>query len=330
MRIGLMIGTDTVRQRPERLAGLVEDVRSAEAAGFSSLWFPQIPGYLDAMTALAIVGNSTDRIELGTAVVPVQTRHPIPMAQQALTTQVACGGRFTLGLGPSHHWMVEDQLGLSYDQPARLMRNYLGVLQVALAGPGEVDVENELFRVHSPMDVTDSQPVQVLLAALAPMMLRIAGESAAGTILWMADERAVAEHVVPRITRAAAAAGRAAPRIVGCVPVSLCAPSEVKAARQYASRMLGHAELSPNYMRLLEHGDARDVGDVMAAGDEEAIAARLRQFRDAGLTDLAARIVPYGADRPARVESKLRTQEFLATLAADISGREGDRAGTPT
>lgn len=320
MRIGLMIGTDTLRPRPERLAGLAEDVGAAEAAGFSSLWFPQIPGYLDAMTALSVAGSSTSRIELGTAVVPVQTRHPIPMAQQALTTQVACRGRFTLGLGPSHHWIIEDQFGLSYDRPARLMRNYLEVLQAALAGPGQVDVENELFTVHSPMDVTEDQPVPVLLAALAPMMLRIAGQSTAGTILWMADERAVAGHVVPRIAKAAADAGRPAPRIVGCVPVALCASRDVPAAREYASRMLGHAELSPNYLRLLEHGEARDVGEVMAAGDEESIVARLRRFRDAGLTDLAARIVPYGPDRPARIECKRRTQEFLATLGPHVAG----------
>src|SRR6185369_6197600 len=105
----------------------------------------QIPGYLDAMTAIALLGNATDRIELGTAVVPIQTRHPIAMAQQALTTQVACGGRFALGLGPSHHWIVTDQLGLSYDRPAHLVRKYLDVLVAAFTGPGPVDVENDTF-----------------------------------------------------------------------------------------------------------------------------------------------------------------------------------------
>ena len=78
------------------------------------------------------------------------------MAQQALTTQVACGGRFTLGLGPSHHWIVEGQLGLPYERPAHLVRNYLEVLNQAFAGPGPVDVENDAYRVHSPMDVADA------------------------------------------------------------------------------------------------------------------------------------------------------------------------------
>ena len=247
MRIGLMIGSDKERARAERLAGLVADVQAADRAGFTSMWIPQIPGYLDAMTAIAVIGQVTDRIEIGTAVVPIQTRHPIPMAQQALTTQVACGGRFALGLGPSHHWIVQDQLGLPYERPAHLVRNYLEVLNKAFAGPGPVDIENDEFQVHSPMDVADAIPMPILISALAPVMLRIAGEHASGTILWMADERAISDHVVPRITKAAREAGRPAPRIVAGVPVTLCADGEVDTAREYASEVLGHADFSPNY-----------------------------------------------------------------------------------
>lgn len=318
MRIGLMIGSDKERQRGERLAGLVADVQAADRAGFTSMWIPQIPGYLDAMTAIAIMGQVTDRIELGTAVVPIQTRHPVPMAQQALTTQVACGGRFTLGLGPSHHWIVQDQLGLPYERPAHLVRNYLEVLNKAFAGPGPVDVENDVYHVHSPLDVADAIPMPILISALAPVMLRIAGEQASGTILWMADERAISDHVVPRITKAARDAGRPTPRIVAGVPVTLCADSEAGTAREYASEVLGHADFSPNYVALLEHGDAEDVGDTMAAGSESAIVERLRRYRDAGVTDLAARIVPLGEDAAARIESRERTQAFLATLCPEL------------
>jgi F420-dependent oxidoreductase-like protein len=318
MRVGLMIGSDTERQRPDRLPGLLEDIQAAEQDGFCSLWFPQVPGYLDAMTAMALVGQVTERIELGTAVVPLQTRHPIAMAQQALTTQLACRGRFTLGLGPSHHWIVQDQLGLSYDRPAHLMRNYLAVLNAAVRGPGPVDVDNELFSVHSPLNVADPMPMPILIAALAPVMLRLAGEQTAGTILWMADERAIGEHVAPRITKAASDAGRPSPRIVAGVPVALCAKSDADAAREYANQMLGHAELSPNYVRLLEHGDATDVGDVMAVGNESSVIERLRRFADAGVTDLAARVVPFGPDRESRIESRRRTQGFLATLCPEL------------
>jgi hypothetical protein len=134
----------------------------------------------------------------------------------------------------------------------------------------------------------------------------------------MADERAVAEHVVPRITKAASEAGRPAPRIIAGVPVALCPKDEVDAARAWANQALGHAEYSPNYQRLLEHGDATDVGDILAAGDESAVIERLRSFRDAGVTDLAVRVLALGRDRNARIESRKRTLAFLASLCPEL------------
>ena len=312
-----MIGPERGRYR-DKVARLVADAEAAERAGFTSIWVPQVPGDFDALTAIALMGGATTRIELGTAVVPIQTRHPVAMAQQALSSQAVCGGRFTLGLGASHHWIVADMLGLPYDRPARQMRHYLEVLNTALAGPGKIDVENEGYRVHSPIDVTDITPTPVLLAALAPVMLHLAGEQASGTILWMADERAIAEHVVPRITKSSAAAGRPAPRIVAGVPVALCRDDEVDAARAWANQVLGHAEYSPNYQRLLERGDAGDVGDILAAGSESAIVERLQSFADAGVTDLAVRLLPLGSDRDARIESRRRTEAFLASLCPEL------------
>src|SRR5689334_12664831 len=134
MKVGLMVGSDKERARADRLPGLVADGMAAERAGFSSFWFPQVPGYLDAMTALALIGQVTERIELGTAVVPIQTRHPVILGQQAVTTTAASGGRFTLGLGVSHDWIIKGQLGLPYDCPVRLLRDYLDVLTPALGG----------------------------------------------------------------------------------------------------------------------------------------------------------------------------------------------------
>src|SRR6185312_1452219 len=139
-----------------------------------------------------------------------------------------------------------------------------------------------------------------------------------GTILWMADERAIAEHVVPRITAAADRASRPAPRIVAGVPVALCSNNETDDARGYASEVLGHADFSPNYVRLLQHGDAQDVGDTMAAGDEAAVLGRLNRYRDAGVTDLAVRIVPLGQDADTRSASRRRTQEFVASLFSEF------------
>lgn len=317
MRIGLMMGPERGRYR-QKVTQLAEDAAAAERDGFSSIWLPQIPGDFDAFVAITLAAQATERIELGTAVVPIQTRHPIAMAQEAMSVQAVSEGRFTLGIGVSHDWVIAGQLGLPYERPAQLMRSYLEVLNPALEGPGHVDVENDQFRVHSPMDVTDWGPNPVLLAALAPVMLRVAGEHASGTILWLADERAVGEHVAPRITKAAALAGRPAPRIVAGVPVALCPNDDVDAARDWANRALGHSEYCENYQRLLDKGDARSEGDILAAGDESAVLARLRAFRDAGATDLAVRVLALGRDRTARSESRRRTLDFLASLGPEL------------
>jgi F420-dependent oxidoreductase-like protein len=305
---------DSARKIPRMLA----DVQWAEVAGLDTAWVPQIPTDLDALVSVALMGTTTTRIELGTAVVPLQAQHPIALARQALAAHAATGGRLALGVGPSHHWIVRDMLGLPYERPAAFTRDYLDVLDAALAGPGPVDVENATFTVHNPLDAGPVAELPVLVAALGPVMLALAGERAAGTILWMADERAVAEHVVPRISKAAGDAGRPAPRIVAGIPVCLCRPSEVDAARERANRILGEAEISPNYQRLMEYGDARDIGDLCAAGDEAAIAARFRSFADAGVTDLSIRLLPIGEGREELVASKRRTREVIAGIAAEL------------
>lgn len=301
-----------------KVARMIADVQWAEAAGLDTAWVPQIPTDFDALVAVALMGANTTRIELGTAVVPLQAQHPIALARQALSAQAATGGRLALGVGPSHHWIVRDMLGLPYERPAGYTRDYLDVLDAALAGPGPVDVENRTFTVHNPLELGPVAGLPVLIAALGPVMLALAGERADGTVLWMADERAVAEHVVPRITKAAGDAGRPAPRVVAGIPVCLCRPSEVETARERANRILGEAEISPNYQRLLEYGDAKDIGDLCAAGDEAAIAARFRSFADAGVTDLSVRLLPIGADRDELIASKRRTRDLLAGLAQDL------------
>jgi F420-dependent oxidoreductase-like protein len=314
MRIGLMVGP----VRGAKIERFRADARWAEEAGLLSVWIPQVPNDFDALTGATIAGAATTRIEIGTAVVPVQPRHPIALAQQALSVQTVCEGRLTLGLGVSHHWIIEEMLGLRYERQALTMRCYLDVLDQAFRGPGPVDVENELFRIHNPLDITDNARTPVMLAALGPLMLRLAGERTDGTILWMADERAIATHVVPDITRAAQAAGRPPPRIVAGAPVCLCRDEEIDVAVARTNRILAEAETSPNYQKLLDRGDAREVGDILAAGSESRIEKRLRAFINAGATEIAVRVVPIGESRDERLASLERTRAFVASLAAAL------------
>jgi len=313
----VMVGPERGRYRT-KVERLRADARWAEEAGLSSVWIPQIPDDFDALTAAALVGVETTRIEIGTAVVPVQPRHPIALAQQVLSTQAACEGRLALGLGVSHHWIIEEMLGLPYERPVATMRAHLDVLDRALAGPGPIDVENDMFRVHNPLDITDIGPTTVMLAALGPMMLRLAGARTDGTILWMADERAIGDHIAPTLGQSAEAAGRPAPRIVAGIPLCLCGDDEIDVAIERTNRILAEAEMSPNYQRLLEHGDAREVGDILAAGSESSIEKRLRAFADAGATDVSVRVVPIGHGRDELVASSKRTRDFLASLGGSL------------
>ena len=317
MRLGVMIGAER-GDMARKVKKLVADIEWAESAGLDTAWIPQVPNDFDALTMVALMAAHTSRIELGTAVVPLQAQHPIALARQALSVHAVADGRTVLGVGPSHHWIIRDMLGIPYQKPAAYTRDYLEVLNAALAGPGPVDVENDSFTVHNPTVLAAQTPMPVLVAALGPVMLQIAGELADGTVLWMADERAIGDHIAPKITKAAADAGRPAPRIVAGIPVCLCANSEIDAAKERANRILAEAETSPNYQRLLDRGDARDVGDLCAAGDEESILARFKKFADAGVTDLSVRLLPIGNDRDELIASKQRTREMIAELAVAV------------
>ncbi len=317
MRLGVMIGAER-GDMTRKVTKFIEDIEWAESAGFDTAWMPQVPNDFDALTMVSLMGNRTSRIELGTAVVPLQAQHPVALARQALSVHAGSGGRLALGVGPSHHWIIQDMLGLPYEKPAAYTRDYLQVLNAAIAGPGEVDVENDTFTVHNPTVLSAESPMPVLVAALGPVMLQIAGEMTDGTVLWMADERAIGDHIAPRINKAAQNAGRPAPRIVAGIPVCLCANSEIDAAKDRANRILAEAETSPNYQKLLDRGDARNVGDLCAAGDEEAILARFRKFADAGVTDLSVRLLPIGETRDELIASKYRTREVISQLADQI------------
>ena len=301
-----------------KVTKLVADIEWADSAGLATAWMPQVPDDFDLLTMVALMASHSTRIELGTAVVPLQAQHPIALARQALSVHAASNGRLALGVGPSHHWIIRDMLGLPYDRPAAYTRDYLQVLNAAIAGPGPVDVENDNFKVHNPTAFGAATPLPVLVAALGPVMLQIAGEHADGTSLWMADEKAIGEHIAPKINKAAAEAGKPAPRIVAGIPVTLCANSEIDAAKERANRILSEAETSPNYQKLLDRGDARTVGDLCAAGDEESILARFKQFADAGVTDLSVRLLPIGDNRDDLIASKYRTREVIAELAKAV------------
>jgi F420-dependent oxidoreductase-like protein len=307
MRIGVFIGEATgERTSIDQLLANAED---AEDRGLSTGWVPHIPWSLDALTALALVARETSRIELGTAVVPTFPRHPMSLAQDALTVQAVAGGRLTLGIGPSHPVVIENMYGLSYAKPAAHTAEYVQVLKACFTGTGQVDWDGDRFHVHAMLDVPGGADVPVLVAALAPKMLELTGQLAEGTITYWADEQAVAEHIVPRITAAAEGAGRPAPRVVVGLPVAVV--DDVEDARRRATALFAAYESIPTYQRILGRGAASNPVDVAVIGTEKDVRERLRRYEDVGATDLCASVLGLGADRDA---SRTATLDVLSSL----------------
>ena len=278
MKIGFGIGGQTVDE-------VIAQAERAVANGFDSGWLANIFG-LDAIMAAAIAGREVPGIHIGTAVVPTFPRHPHALAQQAMTAWAATNGRFTLGIGLSHQIVIETMFGLSFDKPAKHMREYLAVL-LPLLREGNVAYDGELYRVHAPLERAGAPSgPEVLLAAMAPVMLRLAGEVADGTLLWMTGPKTVASHVAPRINKAAADAGRPAPKIVAALPIAVT--NDPDALRQEAASTFEIYGGLPSYRAMLDAEGAGGPADVAIVGDEETVAAGVRAMADAGVTEFNA------------------------------------------
>lgn len=301
MRIGVSLTEPPADRDP--LGQLREQITAAAADGFASGWLANIFG-VDALTALAVSGRDVPGFELGTAVVPTYPRHPGALAQQALTVQAALEGRLALGIGLSHQIVIEGMYGYSFDKPARHMREYLEVL-VPLLREGASSFTGETLQGNLGLSGPRDHPTPVLLAALAPQMLRLAGGVADGTILWMTGPATVESHIVPRITEAAEAAGRPAPRVVCILPV--CVTSDVDGARERAAKVFSIYGQLPSYRAMLDKEGAATPGDVAIVGDEAAVRGQIRHLAEIGVTDFVA--ASYGAGDEATA-----TREVLRSL----------------
>jgi F420-dependent oxidoreductase-like protein len=289
MKIG--IGSQLVGSPTATLDDLVGEVKAAEADGFAFFSLPNIFGF-DAVSTLTIAGRETRRIELATGVTPTPPRHPFSLAQQAITAQAACRGRFVLGIGLSHKIVIENMLGLSYAHPAEQMREYLEVLMPAVTGK-PVKFEGKHYRVQGQLQAAGGTPVPVVVAALGPKMLEVTGRLADGTATWMTGAKTLAEHTVPTITKAARAAGRPAPRIIAALPIALT--RDASAAREVANKVFAIYGQLPSYRAMLDREGAASPGDVGILGDEAVLRAGLARLRDAGVTHFAASVYPADA-----------------------------------
>jgi 5,10-methylenetetrahydromethanopterin reductase len=283
----------------------VEGVRQARADGFASAWFSNIFG-ADGIMLCAIAGREVEGIEVGTAVVPTFPRHPHAMAQQAITAHAATAGRFVLGIGLSHQVVIESMFGLSFDKPARHMREYLAVL-LPLLREGAASHAGDLYQVQATLDPIGSPTggPSVMLAGLGPVMLKLTGSLTDGTITWMTGPKTIASHIKPSLEEAAVEANRPAPRIVCGLPI--CVTDDPDGARETAAKAFQVYGQLPSYRAMLDREGAGGPADVAIVGPEDQVLDGIDQLREAGVTDFNAAV--FGDP-----DHVARTRELLTTL----------------
>jgi F420-dependent oxidoreductase-like protein len=310
MRIGVFISEtwgdpspiDEVRLR----------ARQVEAAGLAAGWVPYLPWALDSLAAVQAAGEVTERIELGSAVIPTYLFHPLAMARQAATVQAAVGREITLGIGCSNAAVIQMH-GLAYERPAQHVREYLEVLHRAAESEGQVAYEGDIFRPQGLYSTPGTGLGPILVGALGPLMLRVAGELSDGTIATWCNARALEDVIGPGIRQAAKAAGRPEPRVGGVVPVAVT--HDAASVRDQAREHFGVYEGLPRYKRMLALGGVESAADVCVIGDEAEVRQRLQGFAGAGMTDFLAAPYSIGPNRQADWQ---RTVDCLGSLAEGL------------
>ncbi len=284
-------------------SAIADHAALAEADGFSTYWMAQlfVP---DSLTAMATVAGATSSIELGTAVVPTWLRHPLMLAAQALTVQEISGGRVVLGIGLAHKDMIEQTLKVPFERPARNMDEYLSVLLPALHDR-KVSFDGDYWsaEVEAIIAPAGVEAPSVMLAAMGPRMLAMAGSRTDGTILWLSGPRTIDTVLRPALAGAAEQAGRPAPRIVASVPV--CVTDDRDRVRGVIGEVLANYNDLPSYRAMMDIEEVDGPADVAVVGDEGAVRAHLERFAAAGTTDFSALEFPTDDEEAARTRALL-------------------------
>jgi F420-dependent oxidoreductase-like protein len=293
-----MIGADGTKDSIDDVVRLGKEI---EEAGLDHVWLANIFSF-DAITTLALIGRETSRVRLGTAVTPTYPRHPGALAQQAMTTAAATTNRFTLGIGLSHQVVIENMFGMSYDKPAKHMREYLSVLMPLLRGE-TASFQGEQYRVQGlTLDIPGGTDVPVVVAALGPTMIKLTAEMADGTNTWMVGPKTMEEHIIPSFQ----AAGKSDPDIVAGMPIVLT--TNINDAKEKIAQNLTVYGQLPSYRAMLDREGAAGPADIAIVGDENQLRGQIKRFQDMGVTDFNAAIMDTEGGAYAR------TLEFLGSM----------------
>jgi F420-dependent oxidoreductase-like protein len=301
MDISLSAGSDVVS-----VGEVVARVRLAADEGFGGFWLPQTAS-VDALTALAVAGREVGGIRLGTAVVPIQGRHPIPLAQSALTVADAVGaGRLTLGVGVTHKVVSEGWFGVPYRDVVGLCGEELLALSGLLSAARKAEVSGRFVSARIELAVKAPAAPGLVVAALGPKMLALAGAYTDGTVTSMTGARTLAEHIVPALRAAAEQAGRPAPRVI--VGLNVCITSDVERARARIAPAMNASAQFATYRRTVALEGVAEPVDIALIGSEDEARSRIDALEHAGMTELIARV-------QGDPDEAVRTRAFLRTCA---------------
>lgn len=292
-------------QGPFDVDALIEDARRARRDGMASYWIGQQFDW-DAFSLLAVLAREAPEIELGTAVTHLWTAFPVHMAQQAMSLRVLSEGRFTLGLGLEHEWVIRQMWGLDWDRPVSRLAEYLDVVS-SLLWTGRAEHSGDFYEIHTAFLRFEPDPhMQILLGALGPRMLRLAGARANGTTTWLTGPRTIEEHIVPTIRAAAEAAERPPPRVIPLMPVAVT--GDAAAMRERVSEEMAIYHRMPSYQAMLAREGASGAGETGVFGTRAELEDALGRLAEAGATDFGA--ILFGTD-----DEQEATRELLRDLS---------------
>jgi F420-dependent oxidoreductase-like protein len=289
-RVGIsLIAADA----PAQVAAIAE----AEAAGVAQLWMTQNPVSNDALSIFAVALGPTNRVRLGTSIIPTYPRHPLALAQQAMTVAALGPGRLRLGVGPSHRPTIEGAYGLPMEAPLAHLKEYVSVLRDALWS-GQVDHKGRFFTAKATFQ--SAARIPLLISALGERAFRLAGEISDGAISWNCPPRYLLDTALPALRAGAQAAQRTTPPLVAHAWVVFSADRAV--ARAAGKKRLGYYGRLPFYASMFAaagypveaDGSPSDalIDSLVIQGDEDAVAARLDELLGAGLDELLLTPIP--------------------------------------
>ncbi|MSQ35941.1 MAG: LLM class flavin-dependent oxidoreductase [Dehalococcoidia bacterium] len=312
-RVGVVINAFTAAEAVDRIA-------QAEAAGVPHAWMTTGGVGPDALTIFAAAAMRTERITLGTCIIPTWPRHPIAIAQQIVALESFASGRIRLGIGPSHEPSMTSMFGVQWRKPLTQLREYLQVLR-ALLHEGAVDFVGEHVVARAQLAQPPRTPL--LASALRPAAFEACGELADGAISWQCPAAYLVEQALPALARGAARAGRAVPPLMAHVPVAIT--TDRAAVREAAGRQVAGYSSIPFYRAMYEQAgvpqEAGSVGDelidaLVVWGDEQQVVARLAELLRAGMGELLVMPLVTNRERDASIERVFHAAAAAARATA--------------